>query len=179
MKLKLVWIGLLSFVAASSAVSYCYRYAPMSGYVIDIESGPPVEDKSCAEVKADLEAEEGEVPRCLENGHYDLFQCGGDECFCTDCAGLKIDDFEVFLRGDHEESQCACAREAHEFHRSRMVGVNHRCAPNGGHYKSYQCQGTGCFCTGKDGKYIKTEDPAARFLAWETEGKDEFCFTLQ
>ena len=53
-----------------------------------------------------------DIFRCLENGHYDLFQCGGDECFCTDCAGLKIDDFEVFLRGDHEESQCACAREA-------------------------------------------------------------------
>jgi len=181
MNWHLVFVGILSLAAVSSAISYCYQYAPMGGYVIDMDAGPPEEDKSCAEVKTELGAAGGEVeiPRCLENGHFDLFQCEGDQCFCTDCAGLKIENYNTFVRGEHIASQCACAREQHEFGRSGMVGINHRCDANGGHYKSYQCSGTVCYCTGPDGKSIKTEDPGARFVAWETEGKDDFCAALQ
>jgi len=180
MKSSALFVGVLSLVTAASAISYCYKYSPMGGYVVDLEAGPPAVDKSCTEVKADLVAAgEGETPRCLENGHYDLFQCEGNECFCTDCAGLKIENYQIFLKGEDGESQCVCAREAHEFQRSGMVGISHRCDPNGGHYKPYQCQGTGCHCTEKDGKYIETEDTEAQFHPWTAEGKDEYCAGLQ
>jgi len=180
MKVGLVFIGLLSYAVCVYSISYCYKYPSRGGYVIDMEGESPEIDQTCAEVKTDLGAtDEATAPRCLENGDYDLFQCSGANCFCSDCAGLKIENFEEFPRGDHGDSQCACAREAHEFFRSGMLGVSYRCDPNGGHYKSYQCRGTGCHCTHKDGTYIETEDPLARFTPWQAEGKDEFCATLQ
>merc|ERR1712228_84441 len=134
------------------------------GYQVD-ESGPPTVDKDCHQVTADLEAEPPvlgrAVPRCMENGHFDLYQCQGSQCHCTDCAGLQIEGFESFGRHEADESKCSCAREKHEFERSGMVGVRHRCEPKGGHYKSYQCRGTGCYCTDQFGHFIKTEEGSA------------------
>jgi len=181
MKIQAAFGGVLLLAAYTSAISYCYRYPPMGGYQVD-ESGPPTVDKDCHQVTADLEAEPSvlgrAVPRCMENGHFDLYQCQGSQCHCTDCAGLQIEGFESFGRHEADESKCSCAREKHEFERSGMVGVSHRCEPKGGHYKSYQCRGTGCYCTDQFGHFIKTEDEGARFTPWQDEGKDEFCATL-
>ena len=57
--------------------------------------------------------------RCLENGHYDLYQCQGSQCFCTDCAGLKIEGYENFGRHEVDSSKCKCARE-----RVRLLHAN-------------------------------------------------------
>jgi len=187
LKGQMVFGGVVLLASYASAISYCYKYAPMGGYQFDMESGPPAVDKDCHQVTADLEAESAaaempilgrQTPRCMENGHFDLYQCHGSECYCTDCAGLKIEGYDNFGRHEADASKCSCAREQHEFGRSGMVGVSHRCEPHGGHYKSYQCQGTGCYCTDKFGKYIQTDDEGARFTPWAAAGKDEFCASL-
>jgi len=185
MKCQIALIGLFSLLSFSSAISYCYKYGPRGGYVIDPEGEPPVEDKNCHEVLAELEAKNEdepvlgrETPRCLENGHFDFYQCQGSQCFCTDCAGLKIEGYENFGRHEVDSSKCKCAREEHEFGRSGMVGAHFRCSSNGGHFKHYQCQGTGCYCTDVHGEALPTDNLEAHFLIWEAEGKDEYCEEL-
>merc|ERR1711887_448638 len=128
---SLVGFGILSLVSTSSAIDGCYPQRFRLPFGRPPWENPKPEEKSCVEVTAELEASggDGDIPRCLENGHYDLFQCKGDECFCTDCSGEPIEFYEKFARGEHGESQCACAREQHEFGRSGMVGVSHRCDP--------------------------------------------------
>jgi len=185
MKCQLILVGLLSALTYASAISYCYKYPPMGGYVVEDIGEPPVEDKNCNQVKAELEAENEEtpvlgrqIPRCLANGHYDLYQCQGSQCQCTDCAGLKIEGYESFGRHEADDSKCKCAREEHEFGRSGMVGAHFRCNPKGGHFKYYQCQGTGCYCTNVHGNALQTDNLEAHFLIWQAEGKDEFCEEL-
>jgi len=183
---------LLSCISFTSAASYryhrpCYRYGPIRMYPGGI---PPPVEKSCAEVKAEIEAmgewpwmrwKNREAPRCLENGHYDLYQCSGSKCFCTDCAGKPIKGVEKFDRGQADESKCVCSREKHEF-RGRL-GVHHRCDPNGGHYMPYQCRGAYCHCTDQYGKYIQTDDERAHYFRWpqreQVAEKDEFCRGLR
>jgi len=175
---------LLSCISFTSAVSYRYRrpcYASIRMYPRGI---PPPVEISCAEVKAAIAAMGGwmKAPRCLENGHYDLYQCSGSKCFCTDCAGKPIKGVEKFDRGQADESKCVCSREDHEIQLSRRLGVRHRCDPNGGHYMPYQCRGPVCHCTDQYGKYIQTDDERARFY-WprreQVAEKNEFCRGLQ
>lgn len=143
---------------------------------------PEPEDPSCAEVKAQMETGAAiigrESPRCLANGHFHPVQCRGSQCFCVDCAGLQLKGYEPVNRGEAEKLHCVCAREKHEFGRSGMVGRHFRCTENG-NYASYQCSGTGCYCTNDHGEYIKTDVLGTYFLRWETEGKEEFCQGLQ
>jgi len=185
MNCGLVLIGVFSLLTYASAINYCYKFAPLGGYAVLPEGQTLTEDKNCNEIKAELEAENAEnprlgrpTPRCMDNGHYDLYQCTGSVCHCTDCAGLEIEGFETFMRHEVDDSKCKCAREQHEIHRSGMVGASFRCAEDGGHYKNYQCQGTGCYCTDAHGEAITTDNLEARFLVWETEGKEEFCKEL-
>lgn len=182
MKFLLFLLGIVSIFNLTNAISYCYKYPARGGYVSDPEGDPPTIDPSCAEKKKEMEAlgelPGRELPRCLANGHYDLYQCSGSQCFCVDCAGIQIEEFESFNRGQVGDSTCNCAREADEFWRSGMVGVSYRCEAQGGHYKSYQCRGTGCHCTDKNGEWIRTDDENAHFTPWQAAGKDEYCSTL-
>jgi len=171
---SLVGFGILSLVSTSSAIDGCYPHRDRLPFGRPPWENPKPEVKSCAEVKAELEAsgEDGDIPRCLENGHYDLFQCKGDECFCTDCSGEPIKFYEKFARGEHGEFQCKCAREAdkHKFE----FGRSYRCDPKGGHYMPYQCEGRGCYCTDQAGKQIRTEGGYILFKRL-TSFTDEYC----
>jgi len=177
--MKVLLTLVVAFFGAVAAYSTCYEYAPMGGYPITADGFPPEEDKNCHETTAEMDAEtaEADMPRCLESGHFDFYQCQGSECWCTDCAGHKIVGFENFERIE-DPSKCVCARKKHEFSRSGMVGVSHRCEKEGGHYSSYQCSGTMCYCTDKHGASISTDVEDAYFHPWNSEGKDEFCSTL-
>ena len=199
----------LSGVLASTA-SRCYKYNDNNNSNDDNSNNDnnnnfPAPDKTCAEVRAGLEAmttttttpDGGRawMPRCLENGDYDLYQCVDvdasgeeEECRCVDCAGKPIRGVDAFSRpprriadvdADDESSQCACVRARDEFRRSGMLGMMYRCdVEDGGRYLPYQCRGTSCHCTHPSGKWISTDEEGAQFKIWQAEGKDQFCREL-
>lgn len=89
------------------------------------------------------------LPKCDADGSYAPVQCHGSICTCVTKEGKDISGF----KGHIHNTNCNCARDQFDYHKSGFVGRMFMCESNG-NYKRVQCMGSVCFCADKFGKQI-------------------------
>lgn len=114
--------------------------------------------KSCETLKAEAEAFNlmgTPTPICDADGTYSHAQQTGSIIRCVDKQGQTIEGYGNIPVGNY--GTCYCARDAHEYALTGMIGKWFMCRPNGS-YESRQCLGSVCFCSDEHGQQIAGSD---------------------
>ncbi|XP_033731514.1 thyroglobulin-like [Pecten maximus] len=94
-------------------------------------------------------------PQCLEDGTYAPRQCMYGHCRCVAADGTILTDKD-FTEAEAVDTDCACAREQHDYSQQKLLGKMHRCTAIGS-YDPIQCTGSVCFCADVRGGQIGEE----------------------